>query len=247
MIMELELAEILQGTFCLIFTVITIIVGIKIMSKYFKYRRREHFIIGLTWILITGPWLAMSIDFLMIISIGTTLYNISKEAYAVIAMAFLPIASFFWISEITKLTDIKNQNRIFILVICLVLFIIFEIIFFYFLFTDLTLIGTFKGVFDFEFTIFSEIYLIFCLLVFLMGMFLFARASLRSINPEIKLRGKIIFTSFISYIGGAILDMVFPFLPITLVARLILISSSIEFYIGFIMPKWAKKLFLKEK
>jgi hypothetical protein len=84
---------------------------------------------------------------------------------------------------------------------------------------------------------------------------LFARRSLRSDNEEVKLKGKLLLAAFLSFSIGAILDSMIggilgdndPLLPIMVViVRIILISSAIEFYGGFILPKWLKDLFLKQ-
>lgn len=77
---------------------------------------------------------------------------------------------------------------------------------------------------------------------------LFSRESLRSNNPENKLKGKFIAAAFISFIVGGVFDAFLPLDIITmLIYRIILISSSIEFYFGLFLPNWMKKSFIKEK
>ncbi|MHA1467605.1 MAG: hypothetical protein ACTSP6_05940, partial [Promethearchaeota archaeon] len=63
--------------------------------------------------------------------------------------------------------------------------------------------------------------------------------------PEIKLRGKFLMAAFISWTFGAIADAIIPLTVITLpIIRIILITSAIEFYIGFVLPDWIKKRLL---
>jgi hypothetical protein len=70
----------------------------------------------------------------------------------------------------------------------------------------------------------------------------FSRVSLRSEDPEIKMKGKFLLIAFISFSVGTVLDFAIPS-PITyLIARLILLSSSLEFYIGLVLPRWAKRV-----
>ncbi|MHA1489264.1 MAG: hypothetical protein ACTSRI_06380 [Promethearchaeota archaeon] len=85
------------------------------------------------------------------------------------------------------------------------------------------------------------------MLIILITGLLFGRETFKSDDPEIKLKGKMLILAFPSFAIGAILDATIPFTAITLIiVRLILISSSIEFYGGFILPKWMKKLLLKQ-
>ena len=71
---------------------------------------------------------------------------------------------------------------------------------------------------------------------------------MKSDDPEITLKGKFFIVAFVSWAIGAVMDAALPLNIVTLtIARIILISSAIEFYIGFILPKIVKKLFLKKK
>ena len=74
---------------------------------------------------------------------------------------------------------------------------------------------------------------------------LIAINSIKSDTPEIKLRGKFLLAAFISWSFGAIADATIPLTVITLpIIRIILITSAIEFYIGFVLPDWIKKRLL---
>ena len=75
---------------------------------------------------------------------------------------------------------------------------------------------------------------------------LIARESLKSDDKEIKLKGRFLLAAFISWTIGAIMDAALQPNIITLtIARLILISSALEFYTGFLLPEKVKKIFLK--
>ena len=74
---------------------------------------------------------------------------------------------------------------------------------------------------------------------------LIAINSIKSDTPEIKLRGKFLMAAFISWTFGAIADATLPLNFVTLpIIRIILITSAIEFYIGFVLPDWVKKRLL---
>jgi hypothetical protein len=77
---------------------------------------------------------------------------------------------------------------------------------------------------------------------------LFGRKSLRSDNPEIKLKGKLLIIAFWSFFIGAIFEIISHIsIIILIVGRIILISSAIEFYSGFLLPNWMKKLLLSKE
>jgi hypothetical protein len=76
---------------------------------------------------------------------------------------------------------------------------------------------------------------------------LFGLDLLKSEDPEINLKGKLIIIGLLSFLIGAILDASVPLNFITLpITRFLLILSSIEFYAGFVLPEWSKKAFLKK-
>ncbi len=54
--MPLEAFDIANGIILVIFCVISIYVGIRIISKYFEYKPREFILLGLTWICVVSPW-----------------------------------------------------------------------------------------------------------------------------------------------------------------------------------------------
>jgi len=240
--LPLDLLEVFQGSFSLIFAIISIFVGLRILFKYFEYKRRELILVGISWIGIASPWIPDSINFIMILGFSSIL---TEEAYLIIGNVFMPFFIICWLIVITDFLYKTKQKLI--LILCLIWTVIFEMIFFTLLFTDSTLVGTFLGPFHVEFGDFITFTLLFTIVVLLISGLLFARESLKSEDKEIKLKGKFLIVAFLSFTIGAILDSSISLIPITVViTRLILISSSIEFYIGFILPKWVKKFLIKE-
>lgn len=239
--LPLDLLEAFQGSFSLIFAIISIFVGLRILFKYFKYKRRELILVGISWIGIASPWIPDSINFIMILGFSSIL---TEEAYLIIGNVFMPFFIICWLIVITDFLYKVRQKLI--LILCLIWTVIFEIIFFTLLFIDSTLVGKFLGPFHVEFGDFITFTLLFTIVILLISGLLFARESLKSEDKEIKLKGKFLIVAFLSFTIGAILDSSISLIPITVViTRLILISSSIEFYIGFILPKWVKKFLIK--
>jgi hypothetical protein len=241
--MELTTIEIFQAIFTLIFVIISFIVGFLLISKYFKYKIKDLFLVGLTWMGMTTPWLSGTISFPLMIFFGTSL---SIEVRFIIGIAIIPIVLVIWLMVFTDL--VYKTKRTLILIIYIIITVSFETIFFIFLFTDTALIGTYTGPFKVDWTPFIELSTAFFILTALISGILFSLESMRSQEPEIVLKGKILLVAFISFVAGGFLDSIIPISPIEVVfTRLLLISSAIEFYFGFFLPQPIKKLFLKQK
>jgi len=136
--------------------------------------------------------------------------------------------------------------------------ILFEIAFFFFFFTDITQIGVIvpSRPFTVEFGLFITIYLLLVILILLITGVKFAQKSIRSKEKDVRLKGKLLRAAFITFTIAAILDSLLgtlfgnptdPLLAImVVVVRLLLISSALEFYGGFILPKWMHAIFIKK-
>ena len=76
----------------------------------------------------------------------------------------------------------------------------------------------------------------------------FAKKCLDSDSKEIQLKGKFLLIAFISFTVGFFLEIAFV-LPdiLIIIARMIIGSSAIEFYLGFVLPDRVKKLLLGEE
>ena len=249
--MVLEILDFLQGSFSLIFVIISIIIALKILSKYFEYKTRTYIFVSLSWIGVASPWFPDSISFLKILIFNAPL---EPEWYFIIGNSLLPVFLLCWLTAYTDLLY-KDKQKL-ILSIFIVIGVIFEIIFFYLLFTDIDEIGVFLRPFQVEFgTLITISFIMFIAILLITGV-LFARQSIRSEKPDVSLRGKFLLIAFISFTIGAIFDSAIgsileatdPLLPFfVVIIRLILISSALEFYCGFILPKWVENFFLKNK
>ena len=189
------------------------------------------------------PWWAVSINFLFILFTGQIL---PLEIYLLIGYALIPVALESWIIALTNLKYKKKQVTI--IIIITIINVLYEVLFFYFYFTDITMIGVLQGPVDLKYGIFLMSYLLIVLIIAIVTGILFARASMKSDNPEIKLKGKFILVAFIFYFIGSVFS-IFSSYSITLLilARIMTILASIEFYCGFTLPNWIKKLLLKQE
>jgi hypothetical protein len=192
---------------------------------------------------ISNPWIGDAISFLTIIFLESTL---DPVIYFIVAYAFIPFFILCWLIAFTDLLYPKIQKLI--LTIYLIFTAIFEIHFFYLLFTDPSLMGVFVGVFRIRWTLLMEIYFSVFIFTAIITGILFAHISIKSHNPEIRLKGKLILLAFISFTVAAVIETFGHLSPLVVViTRSILISSSIEFYLGFILPRRVRNFFLKEE
>ncbi len=241
--MALEALDIVNGIFSLIFVAISLLVGLIILSKYFQYKERIYFLVGSTWILISEPWWPSSLSFLIAIVNDV---GLSSQMYFLIGNLFVPVAIIVWLIAFTEF--LYKEKRKLILMIFGIYGILFEIIFFILLFLNPELIGELNPPVDVNYKFFIMVSLISFLLIVVISGFLFANLSLKSDDPEVKLKGKLLVMAYISFSIGALLDSAISLNEITIIiTRIILISSAIEWYGGFILPGFLRKFLLKKK
>jgi hypothetical protein len=241
--MSLTPIEILHSSFSLVAIVISILIGLIIISKYFKFKQRNILLIGIFWAGLTFPWLPTVITFIMVLTVG---YGLPVQGYILIGIMILPLTVLCGLTAFTSLLGVKRKRRRAILFSVLVFNLVYESLIIYFLIMNVNIIATLADVLTIQWSLFSQIYFIINLVLFLVTGILFSRKSLQSENKEIRFKGKLLMAAFISFTIATVLDFAIPN-PITyIIARLILLSSSIEFYIGFLLPERIKRLLIKD-
>ncbi len=239
--MELSPIEILNGTLGWIYVIISILVGIKLISNYFKEKNNIYIYVGLTWIGLSTLWLAASISFLSAILTGN---GLPEVPYFLIGVSSIPLTLFIWMTAFSKLIYEEYKRKI--QIAFAIYGAIFEIVFLFFLFTDYSKIGVLKTPIDTDWGIFMQFYLIATIFIGVITGGLFAQKSMKSPNSEVKLRGKLIVMAFFTWAFGSIIDTIFEVPLIRALALIFLILSSFLFYFAFNLPKWMKKVLLKQ-
>lgn len=241
--MALTTIEFLNGVFSLIGLIIAFILGIKIIIKYFTFKRKEFILIGTVFILLTEPWWPSIILFLSLMIFG---YYIKLEIILLIGNILLPITTLLWLIAFNYLLNYKRKKEVYELFI--ILGTLFEIFLFYYLFTNPLIVGAASGNVDVNYGIIVSLYQLTILIVAIITGTLFARECFHSDNEEIKLKGKLIIAAVYSFVIGSVLDILSASSIIILtLARIILILASVELYGGFILPNWMKRILLKSK
>jgi hypothetical protein len=76
--------------------------------------------------------------------------------------------------------------------------------------------------------------------------FIFAYNGIKSTNKELNVKGKILTLAFSLLLVGVILDGMLTLTELTLIiTRSILTGCSILFYLGYLLPEWFKRFFIK--
>ena len=98
--MPIESLDLLNGILLLIFSSISLIVGIRIFSKYFEIKRREFLCVGIACVGIASPWYPGSISFILVFILG--LENLTPEVYFLIGNIMIPPSLICWMIAFTN-------------------------------------------------------------------------------------------------------------------------------------------------
>lgn len=231
---------IVSNSFSVIFVIISIFIGLKILFRYFQVNEKTLITVGLTWIFMSSPWWARSISFLTEIFIDKALTPI---IYLTLTIVFVPLILLCWIYSYTNLVLLEHKNKINIVVA--IFCAINEIIIVILLIIKPELLGVLGGTEEFyqrSRITYSMIFQIISIITLLGTGIHFAYYSLQSLEPKIKWKGRFLLLAFITFTIGSVLEAAIPLNDKSLIiARFILIMSAIEYYFGFFLPK----LFLK--
>jgi hypothetical protein len=225
--------------------IITVSVGLRIFIQYFKYREINLFYIGLAWLGIATPYFPEFMQFLFLMTGESHIPEGIYFLYFLLNIADLPLFLILWLAGITNMLNINKKKRKSLLVIVIILSILIEILLFYFYFSQRSIIGVIVDN-AYRWAIFPTILLYSILVVILITGLMFAREALKA-EGEIKLKGQLLLIAFLIFVIGAILDTVttIEFITVLIIARLLITSGSIFFYMGYLLPDWVKNIFLK--
>ena len=114
------------------------------------------------------------------------------------------------------------------------------------LIVDVNSIGTFDGTFDARYQGFTRLFQIFAVVSALITGFLFVRQSFSSDVPKVKWKGRFLLLAFIIFAISAVIDSALPLgVGGVIIIRLLLISSAISYYFGWLLPDRILQLLTK--
>jgi hypothetical protein len=136
-----EALHITNGILLIIFCSISIYVGLRIMSKYFKYKQTDLLLVGFAWTALSSPWWPACISFILVFIFNAA--PLGPQAYFLIGNILIAPGVVAWIIAILDLFKVEKKKPIIILVA--IGNAIYTIVFLYFLITDHSVIGTLLG------------------------------------------------------------------------------------------------------
>lgn len=221
-----------------------------IFIKAYNEKSRILFEFALCVMFTSSPWYPSGFGYLNLLITGSPL---PYDIYIIIGNLLLPLAIIFWLD--IYLTTVKPRKRKLILSIYVIFSLIFWIYSFYFLYFSpnspveemLGIIDDPTNPFDIDYKGFVLVYLAASIFTSCATGFHFAVKSLKIEEKEIQWKGRFLLIAFLCFGISAIADSVIPMNEISLVIfRIILILANLFFYIGFILPKWIKKIIFRE-
>jgi hypothetical protein len=238
----MDLLTILNGTFSIIYVSISIIIAIHMILTYFKIGEKLLIFVGITWIGIVTPWLPSSISFIV------ALFNevgIPRELYFIIGNIAAPAIIIIWMLAFTEF--FYKDKKTILLTLAVVYGAVFEFVFLYILISDPVSIANFRPPIDVDYQGIFMIIAATIILYMLITGIIFSYNSIISYDRETKVKGYFLLVAFISYAVGAFLDAAISAgIVLLIITRLVLISSAIEWYFGFMLPGFLKKKFVEE-
>ena len=224
--------DILHGIFTLMFVILLLSVGIIILLKALSLKRRELITVGLTFVFLSSVWWASAFAFLFLIVFN---YMFDDFTYLFLGNFFVPFSLVCWIYSFLEFgyPHLKKRIMILVLIIC----IPYEIFMVIFLLTDPSIIGTRLGLFYYQPSLYTLIFQISAVLIVIITGILFSIKSIKSADPRVAWKGRFFLMAIFTFAVGGLLDMGFTINPIILVIdRIILMVSSVLFYLGFLLP-----------
>ena len=243
LLVELDFLTQISGIFGVLSVSLAWLYGGIALYKAVKFKEKMLYFFFLAVIFTISPWYPSGFGYIYWLF---TRDEIFYPVYVLLGTIGVPIALYSWLQIYMPTLHRKQKNIV--TIVTIVISIAFYIYVFVFLFSlgdpVENLIGIKRNPIDIDYKGFVLIFLAFSLIISTITGNDFSIASLKiKDNPEIKWKGRFLILSFNLFAVGAIGDGFLPLNPVTLVIfRTFLMLSSLFYYIGFIMPKWMKKI-----
>lgn len=241
---ELEELYQLSGILAFLAVAIAWLYGGIVLYKYIKTKEKVLFYFFLAIIFTMSPWYSSGLGYIYWL---ITRAEISYPVYVLLGTITVPIALISWL--LIYMPALHPNYKTLMIGIAICISIAFYIYLFYFVFFASgapveELIGIKESPIDISYTGFVLGFLGFSLVVSTITGNDFAISSFKEKeNAEIQWKGRFLLISFNLFAIGGLGDGFLPLAPLTLVIfRTFMMLSSTFYYIGFILPKWMKKL-----
>ena len=234
----------LSGIFGFLAIGIAWLYGGIVLYKAIKTKEKILYYFFFAIIFTISPWYPSGLGYIYWLF---TSEEIVYPVYVLLGTIGAPIALYSWLQIYMPALHPKQKNLV--TIIAVVFSVAFYICLFIFLFAmgdpvDSIFIGIKRSAIDIDYKGFVLIFLAILLVISTVTGNEFSIASLKvKDNPIIKWKGRFLIISFNLFAIGAIGDGFIPLTPATLIIfRTFLMLASTFYYIGFIMPRWMKKI-----
>lgn len=232
----------INGITAIAYVSISIIIGLLLIIKYFKYKDKKLLFIGLNFILLPSSWWPAAFGYLLALG-GIYLENLP---YSLILQIPQTLNIFLWIYIFSEMQYPDKQKRI--KEVIAIYAVVWAIIYLLFVFINVdVLVINRQGIIDISYRIPTLIMVALHLSIFIITFSLFGKGALKSSDQETRLKGKFLFLFLIGFIFGTLFDSFIPGDFVALPARIVLILASICLYLVFAMPEGLKKRLLKQE
>lgn len=243
--MSLTPLDFLNGILGVSVVSLSLVLGIIVLSKYFKNQDKTFILTGLTLIFMTSGWYGTSLSFI----VALVFNNDGLPLIAIMLLNFipLPISIISWTIFFTDILLLKYRGKLIIgSTIAFTLF--FYIVFFVMLSIDVNLVSEKISPVDTRGNSwFLNSFIIIYVGILVISGVKFSLETMKFEEPEMQAKGKFLLIAFPSFALAGVLDSSLPSNELTLILfRGILITSIFLFFLGFLLPKFIKNRIIKE-
>jgi len=242
--LNLSLELMLLGIFTLIYIVIALFVGIRIITRYFQIKNKTLLYAGIGLIGIAFPWSGVVLNFISIIIFEKIP---PMELHFFLHGGMSAIFLFFWLMAILNLTGMESGKREKLLICLGIVAFIVEIMYLGIIFYDTEILGALINEIQVDYAPFNQLYLLTELIIIIISGLWLTTKSLKSDDSRIQLKGKLLLSAFILFPIASSLEVLVPLIPIIILARILIIFTEILLYGGLILPKWMERLFSRKE
>lgn len=226
---EYSQVELLQGLFGLIWVIIALLIGIRIILKGASLERKDLIFVGFNYVFLSSAWWGVAFQFLF-------LGNLSQAVYLFIANFFIGWGLICWTYAFCDV--FYPSKKVIFVVLSMIFAIVWDIFLLYSLTNDPDMIATFTGIFDTNHTLYSLLFIATSIMIFMVSGIVFSYKFIKTDNPEIKIKGWFLLIAWISFTIAAVMDSAVTMtILLVVIVRILLISTAVEYYFGFFLPK----------
>lgn len=238
---------IISGITAAIAVFISFLLSLIVLTTYLKTKQTLILNFFFCTVFTSSPWYPSGLGYLYWYFTGDLL---PYQTYILLGTVTIPIAIIAWLN--VYLTTLKPKRKKIILISYGILSVVFEIYLFYFLyFAPGAPVNSLLGIMDdvsnptdMDYKGFVLIFLGLSIITACVTGFHFSITSVRlKESQSLVWKGYFLFVAFLLFGISAIFDALIDMNTITLIIiRIILAISMFFFYLGFILPKWIKKI-----